>query len=83
MRHVLRALVKQGHPGALEMLGFAADTPIVVDQLTVEPDAIAIGRVRRDVSLARHGTRERHPGRHHAEAPVDGIAIGNAWSTVP
>ncbi|MDZ7801991.1 MAG: hypothetical protein U5K81_14525 [Trueperaceae bacterium] len=52
MRHVLRTLVKQGHPGALEMLGFVADTPIVVDQRTVEPDAVAIGsRVRIEVDL--------------------------------
>ena len=50
--HGLRTLVKQGHPDALEVLGFETGTPIVVERLTVEPDSVAIGgRVRIEVDL--------------------------------
>lgn len=50
--HGLRTLVKRGHPEALEVLGFASDTPIVVERLTVEPDSVAIGgRVHIEVDV--------------------------------
>ncbi len=50
--HGLRTLVKQGHPKALEVLGFEAGTKVVVDRLTVAPDPAAIGgRVRIEVDL--------------------------------
>jgi 3-methyladenine DNA glycosylase AlkC len=39
-RQALRTLVKEGHPGALELLGFGAAPAISVRNLTVEPAAI-------------------------------------------
>ncbi|MBT8202732.1 MAG: DNA alkylation repair protein, partial [Acidimicrobiia bacterium] len=42
-RHALRVLIKQGHAGALELLGFHPDPDIVVEQLTVEPSPATIG----------------------------------------
>ena len=41
-RHALRTLIKQGHPGAMEMLGFRADAPVTLDALTISPDPVAI-----------------------------------------
>ena len=50
--HGLRTLVKQGHADALQVLGFEAGTPIVVERLAVAPDTVAIGgRVRVEVDL--------------------------------
>lgn len=37
-RHSLRTLVKQGHVGALELLGFRADIPVQVDARILTPD---------------------------------------------
>ena len=42
-RHALRVLIKQGHAGALELLGFASDPDVVVEHLTVEPSPATIG----------------------------------------
>ena len=41
--NALRTLVKAGHPGALAVLGFGADSPVVVVDVAVEPDVAAIG----------------------------------------
>jgi 3-methyladenine DNA glycosylase AlkC len=41
--HALRTLVKQGHPGALALLGYPSDPAIVVHNLSVEPKGIQIG----------------------------------------
>ena len=42
-RHALRTLVKQGHPGALALLGYPSDARIAVRNLVVEPQSIQIG----------------------------------------
>jgi 3-methyladenine DNA glycosylase AlkC len=42
-RHALRTLIKAGHPGALELLGYPIEPAIAVHNLTVEPEAIPIG----------------------------------------
>jgi 3-methyladenine DNA glycosylase AlkC len=41
--HALRTLLKQGHPGALELLGYPPDPAIAVHNLRVEPGAIPMG----------------------------------------
>ena len=41
--HALRTLVKQGHPGALDLLGYPGDPAIAVRNLSVEPQSIQIG----------------------------------------
>ncbi|HSG15202.1 MAG TPA: DNA alkylation repair protein [Anaerolineae bacterium] len=41
--HALRTLVKAGDVGALELLGYPADPRIVVRDVRVEPDRVAIG----------------------------------------
>jgi 3-methyladenine DNA glycosylase AlkC len=43
VNHALRTLVKAGHPAALELLGFGAKPEVVVNNLAVEPESIAIG----------------------------------------
>ncbi|WP_163850989.1 hypothetical protein [Pseudooceanicola aestuarii] len=40
--HALRGLVKAGHPGALELLGFRADAPVTAT-LQATPDRLPIG----------------------------------------
>lgn len=42
IRHAVRTLVKNGHPGALELLGFKKGAKVKVEQLEA-PDKIAIG----------------------------------------
>jgi len=41
--HGLRTLVKQGHPGALEVLGFTTQPAVEVRSFTVAPDSVAMG----------------------------------------
>ncbi len=41
--HALRTLVKQGHPQALELLGYPADPLVTVQGLGIEPATLAIG----------------------------------------
>lgn len=41
--HALRTLLKQGHPQALELLGFPSDPALSVQNLTIEPTTLAIG----------------------------------------
>ena len=43
VRHALRTLVKQGHPEALAVLGFAVDSPARVKELRCTPASAAIG----------------------------------------
>lgn len=42
-QHALRTLVKQGHPGALDLLGFGAKPEVIVKDLTVTPESVALG----------------------------------------
>ncbi len=42
-QHGLRTLIKQGHPGALDLLGFPADPAITVRDLTLEPETVPMG----------------------------------------
>jgi 3-methyladenine DNA glycosylase AlkC len=41
--HALRTLVKQGDPGALELLGYSSDPAIAVRNLSVEPAVATVG----------------------------------------
>ena len=41
--HALRTLLKQGHPEALELLGYPSDPAVTVRKLTVEPHTIPMG----------------------------------------
>ncbi|WP_366141383.1 DNA alkylation repair protein [uncultured Shimia sp.] len=52
-RHALRTLVKQGHPGALEMMGYRADADIRVDRFDLGSDHVVIDQsLAFDVTLA-------------------------------
>lgn len=42
-RHALRGLIKQGHAGALAFLGYHADAPVTLDDLTLEVAEIKAG----------------------------------------
>ncbi|QBY00174.1 hypothetical protein E2K80_04995 [Rhodophyticola sp. CCM32] len=42
-KHALRTLIKDGHPGAMEMLGYRADAPVTLEAITITPDPVAIG----------------------------------------
>jgi len=53
VRHGLRTLIKQGHPGALAVLGFSADSPAKVEGVLCTPQTVEIGgRVRVEVEIA-------------------------------
>ena len=43
IKHALRTLLKAGHPGALELLGFSSQPKIKVDNLKLEPKEINLG----------------------------------------
>jgi hypothetical protein len=43
IRHALRTLIKQGHPAALELLGYPTDPAIAVRNLVVEPQTVPRG----------------------------------------
>ena len=54
-KHALRILIKKGHPGALELLGFTPDPEVVVDDLQVAPDPGVVGK-KVSVSFSVHST---------------------------
>ncbi|MFW2382186.1 MAG: DNA alkylation repair protein [Acidimicrobiales bacterium] len=43
VRHGLRTLIKAGDPGALDVLGFGADSPAQVGEVSMQPDSVAVG----------------------------------------
>lgn len=43
VKHAFRSLVKAGHSGALDALGFRPDAPVRVDGLTVTPNQASVG----------------------------------------
>ncbi|MDH3250351.1 MAG: DNA alkylation repair protein [Acidimicrobiia bacterium] len=52
IRHGLRSLIKQGHPDALDVLGYGADSPVRVTAVGVTPEVVAIGgSVRVEIDL--------------------------------
>ncbi|WP_421749344.1 DNA alkylation repair protein [Cognatishimia sp.] len=42
-RHALRTLIKQGHVGAMDLLGFKADAPVTLKRLSLESDKVIAG----------------------------------------
>ncbi len=52
VRHALRTLVKQGHPGALEVLGYAANSPATIGRVGCDPARVQVGsKVRIEVEI--------------------------------
>lgn len=43
VHHALRTLVKQGHPGALQLLGITTEPHVVVHRFTCEPEVVTLG----------------------------------------
>ena len=43
VKHALRTLVKKGHAGALDLLGFSGNPQVAVGELVIAPAVIAIG----------------------------------------
>ncbi|WP_072794256.1 DNA alkylation repair protein [Cognatishimia maritima] len=43
-RHALRTLIKQGHEGAMDLLGFKADAPVSLKRLTLGDTTVAAGQ---------------------------------------
>jgi 3-methyladenine DNA glycosylase AlkC len=43
VKHALRTLLKAGHPGALNLLGFSTKPEIIVENIKLEPNEITIG----------------------------------------
>lgn len=43
-KHALRTLLKQGHPRALDLLGYQPGADVVIEDLAIEPDPVAIGQ---------------------------------------
>lgn len=59
IRHALRTLVKAGDPAALEVLGYAADTPVEVRDVTCTPDEVPIGgKVALRIEVANPSTSD-------------------------
>ncbi len=42
-KHALRTLVKKGHPGALDLLGFSSEPAVVIRKARVVPPSVRIG----------------------------------------
>ena len=60
IRHGLRTLIKAGHLGALEVLGFGPGSPVEVSNVRVDPGVVPVGsKVRVEVELVNPG---RDPG---------------------
>lgn len=60
VRHALRTLVKKGHAGALELLGFTTDPEITVDRFACHPDRVTLGgRIRLEATLTSTAETEQ------------------------
>lgn len=58
IRHGLRTLIKAGNPGALEVLGYGPNSPLVISGVILTPpDPVIGGNVRAEITLA-NPTRE-------------------------
>jgi 3-methyladenine DNA glycosylase AlkC len=52
VRHALRTLVKAGDPAALAVLGYSADSPVVIKRVTITPEVATIGeKVKFEVEM--------------------------------
>lgn len=61
VKHGLRTLIKQGHPGALALLGFGDDSPVDIERFSVAPKRATIGdRVTVEASL-HNATEQDQP----------------------
>ena len=61
LRHALRTLVKAGHPAALGVLGYGADSPVSVAAVSIEPTSVSIGEsVRITVDLENPSVETGH-----------------------
>ncbi len=59
VRHGLRTLIKQGHPGALAVLGYGPDSPVRVEAVRVIPSTVRIGgSIRIEVDLENPSSEE-------------------------
>ncbi len=57
-KHALRTLLKQGDPGALDLMGFTGGADVVVDELSVSPETGVIGEhVYIDTTIRSTGER--------------------------
>ena len=65
VRHGLRTLVKKGHPGALSLLGFRADSPARVSEVVCDPLTARIG------GQVRIAVEVRNPSDEETGALVD------------
>jgi 3-methyladenine DNA glycosylase AlkC len=87
VRHALRTLVKDGHPGALEILGVTTDPSVEVDAFVVTPDEIRLGD---HVELTAHLTSTAGAGQrlvvdfviHHIGADGTSRPKVFKWTTV-
>ena len=60
VRHALRTLVKQGHPAALDLLGFATDPEVEVVRFTCTPGTVRLGgRIEMEAELASRSDGEQ------------------------
>jgi 3-methyladenine DNA glycosylase AlkC len=59
VRHGLRTLIKQGHPGALHVLGYPSDSPAEVVRVTCAPKTVEIGgKIRIEVEIVNRSAGE-------------------------
>lgn len=92
VRHALRSLVKKGHTGALEVLGFTTDPAVEIRRFAVSPAQISLGDhitldaqiVSADPSPSREQTLVIDFVVHHvaARAGADTNAKTFKWTTI-
>ncbi len=68
VRHALRTLIKKGNLGALDVLGFGPESPVVIGAVVVEPTTVAIGdKIQIRVEL-------HHPSNSSSDKPAGALA---------
>jgi hypothetical protein len=90
VRHALRSLVKQGHPGALEILGFGTAPKVRVAHVVFENGGTAakvfkissvklgakgVVKLGASLSFREMTTRKHYAGVHRIEVLVNGVAM--------
>jgi 3-methyladenine DNA glycosylase AlkC len=60
-KHALRTLLKRGHPGALDVLGFSTDPLVELHSVAVQPATVAVGgSVQLSCTVLATGDRRQH-----------------------
>lgn len=77
IQHALRTLVKQGHVGAMELLGFTSQPKITVEKLVVHTPQVVVGTACEFELVMTSGQEQKLVIDYHLQPPVSQAKNGS------